>query len=123
MLAAWSNPAANDPVFEQCPRRKYGNVPVVLDGHTFPSKAEARRYSELKQRETAGDIRCLQLQPMFELTVNGYLVCRYVADFSYWQADERIVEDVKTVATRTPQYRIKVKLLRALTGIEVREVA
>lgn len=38
--------AANDPEFT--PRRKYGNVPVEIDGRKFPSKAQARRHQELR---------------------------------------------------------------------------
>lgn len=103
--------------------RKYRNQPVEIDGHVFASKAEARRYGELKLLEHAGEIEHIALQPKFDLTVNGHLVCRYIADFSYWMRGTRIIEDVKSKATKTPQYRIKVKLLRALAGIEVREVA
>lgn len=103
--------------------RKYRNQPVEIDGHRFASKAEARRYGELKLLERANQIAHLELQPRFPLHVREVLVCTYVADFAYMLQGRGIVEDVKSPATRTPQYRIKVKLLRALTGIEVREVA
>jgi len=105
------------------PATKFRNIPTEVDGIKFDSKAEARRYNELKLLERAGEIEHLGLQPKFDLTVNGHLVCRYIADFNYWLRGTRIVEDVKSKVTRTPQYRIKIKLLRALTGIEVREVA
>lgn len=104
-------------------RRKFQNIPCEVDGIKFDSRAEARRYNELKLLERAKEIDHLGLQPSFDLTVNGHLVCRYIADFSYFIRGERVIEDVKSKATKTPQYRIKVKLLRALTGIEVREVA
>lgn len=110
------------PRFAAASVRKFRNVPTTVDGIEFDSKAEARRYSELKILERAKEIRNLGLQPKFDLTVNGHLVCRYIADFSYWQGEERVIEDVKSKATKTPQYRIKVKLLRALTGIEVKEI-
>ncbi len=103
--------------------RKFRNVPCEVDGIKFDSKAEARRYNELKLFVRAGDLSNLELQPKFPLIVNGALVCTYVADFSYEQRGYRIIEDVKSTATKTPQYRIKIKLLKALTGIEVREVA
>lgn len=103
--------------------RKYRNKPVTIDGHKFASRAEARRYNELKLFQFAGQLTNLELQPKFPLVLNGQLVCTYIADFSYRQRGYRIVEDVKSKGTRTPQYRIKVKLLRALMGIEVREVA
>lgn len=104
-------------------RRKFRNIPVEVDGHKFPSKAEARRYGELKVLERANGIANLELQPRFPLIVQGSLVCTYIGDFSYELHGHRIIEDVKSPASKTPQYRIKVKLLKALTGIEVREVA
>jgi dsDNA-binding SOS-regulon protein len=62
---------------------KYGAVRTEVDGISFASKKEARRYSELKLLERAGEIADLQLQPRFPLTVNGVRVCTYVADFQY----------------------------------------
>ena len=109
------------PLFQR--PRKYRNKPCVVDGVRFASQAEARRYNELKFFLIAGELSKLELQPKFPLVVNGELVCTYIADFSYEQRGYRVVEDVKSKATKTPQYRIKVKLLRALTGIVVREVA
>lgn len=103
--------------------RKYRNQPIEVDGHKFASKAEARRYGELKLLERAGQIIDLRLQPKFPLEVNGELVCTYIGDFAYYLRGARIVEDVKSPASRTPAYRIKVKLLKALTGIVIREVA
>lgn len=102
---------------------KFQNIPCEVDGIKFDSRAEGRRYNELKLFVAGGEISNLELQPKFQLEVNGALVCTYVADFSYQQRGYRIVEDVKSKATKTRQYRIKVKLLKALTGIEVREVA
>lgn len=105
------------------PRRKFRNIPCEVDGIKFDSRAEARRYNELKLLVRACEISDLELQPKFPLVVNGELVCIYIADFSYTLRFHRIVEDVKSPASKTPQYRIKVKLLHALTGIAVREVA
>jgi hypothetical protein len=102
---------------------KYGNKPTMVDGIPFDSLAEARRYNELKLFVHAGDLSNLELQPKFPLVVNGELVCTYIADFSYEQRGYRVIEDVKSRASKTRAYRIKVKLLKALTGIIVREVA
>ena len=46
-------------------RAKYGNTKVKVDGITFDSKAEARRYGELKLLERAGEITSMELQPTF----------------------------------------------------------
>lgn len=104
-------------------RSKYGNRKTVVDGIEFDSAKEAARYSTLKLLERAGEIKGLQVQPVFPLDVNGVPVARYVADFSYVEKGRRVVEDVKSAATRRlPVYRLKVNLLKALTGIEVVEV-
>ena len=43
-------------------KRKYHNKKVTIDGITFDSKKEARRYQELKLLERAGEIQNLELQ-------------------------------------------------------------
>lgn len=104
-------------------RAKFRNVKTVVDGVTFDSKKEAKRYGELKALEGAGAISELRLQVAFPLYVNGSLVCEYVADFVYREKNVRVVEDVKSAFTRkNPVYRIKRKLMAALNGIDIREV-
>lgn len=94
-------------------RSKYNAVKVTIDGFTFDSKKEARRYSELKLLERAGEIANLELQPLFPCIVNGKKVCAYIADFAYLNNDGvRIVEDVK--GFKTSIYRLKKKLVEAL---------
>lgn len=105
---------------------KYGAVPTDVDGIRFASKAEARRYGELSLMEYAGEIHELELQPAYDLVVNGVKIGKYVADFRYVLADTGavVVEDVKGGnATKTPVYRLKAKLVRALYGVEISEVA
>ena len=99
-----------------------------MDGHTFASKREAERYAELRLLGKAGEIEALELQPKFLLYVIPYKppyrridVGVYIADFSYIEKDEMVVEDVKSPATRTPLYRLKKKMVEALYGIMVRE--
>lgn len=103
---------------------KYGNIATEIDGTTFASRKEARRYGELKLLEHAGEITGLKLHPAFPLDVNGKPVCRYEGDFEYrTKGGERVVEDVKSEATRKNRaYRIKNKLFAALLGFEIREV-
>lgn len=102
-------------------RRKYGNVPTEVDGRRFASRREAARYCELRLLERAGAIRHLECQVPYRLTVGGLLVCRYVADFRYTEADGReVVEDAK--GYRTPEYKLKAKLMKAVHGITVVEV-
>ena len=132
------------PAFKSSARSKFKAVRVVVDGQKFDSKAEARRYGELKALEKAGEIRGLALHPSLPLEVNGVLVAIYVADFTYYdlKAGKFVVEDVKgymrrkskakrprgdgTVLSSAPHVRvfeIKRKLLKALYGVEVKIVS
>ena len=105
--------------------RKYRNTPVEVDGHKFPSKAEARRYNELKLLERAGEICGLELQPKFTFEHGGVRIGSYKADFAYFLAHspQRIIEDVKSPASKTQAYGLRKKMMLAFHGIEVREVA
>lgn len=100
---------------------KFNAKPTHVDGIRFASKAESRRYSELKSLEGAGIISGLTLQPKFPLIVQGQKVCTYVGDFAYIEDAKFVVEDVK--GHPTPEYKIKRKLLLALTpGLDHREI-
>lgn len=124
---------------------KYNATKVTIDGHTFDSKHEANRYLELKLLVRAGQIRDLELQKEFVLIPNQYITqerygkngrrlkdkqilleqkCVYRADFVYVDCTTgmTIVEDTKSIATRTPEYIIKRKLMLAKYGIRIREV-
>jgi len=98
---------------------KYGAIKTVVDGITFASRKEAKRYTELKLLELAGEISRLELQPRYDITINGVKVCTYVADFRYFGKAKQIVEDCK--GFKTPLYRLKSKLVRALYNVEILE--
>ena len=101
---------------------KYNAKRTVLDGITFDSKAESERYAYLKLRERAGEIARLECQPEYKISVNGTHVCKYKADFRYFEigAQKQIVEDVKGVIT--PVYRLKKKLVEAIYHVKIVEV-
>lgn len=116
-------------------RRKYGNRKVEIDGVVFDSKREAQRYQELCLLERAGEITDLVCHPRYDFVVNGVRLGFYKADFRYLkQAPSRkgqrgtfvddvpVVEDVKSKPTKTTTYRLKRKLMKALYGIEIKEV-
>jgi hypothetical protein len=99
---------------------KYRNKRTVIDGVSFDSKAEANRWLNLKLLERAGEITRLERQVRFPLVVDGVKVCSYIADFSYFTKEKRVVEDVKSPATASlPVFKIKSKLVKALYGIDV----
>lgn len=85
---------------------KYGNRRTVVDGITFDSAAEARRYGELRLLERAGQVSGLRLQPEYLLPAG----VKYRGDFEYTEAGRLVCEDVKGVETQA--FRIKAKLFR-----------
>lgn len=99
-------------------KSKYNNVKVELDGKTFDSQKEAKRYIELRALQIAGEISHLHCQTPFELSV-----CKYICDFSYTKGGKLVVEDVKSFATRKlSTYRLKKKMMKAELGIEIIEI-
>ena len=108
---------------------KYNNQKKTVDGLTFDSILEARRYTVLKSRLEAGTISDLRLQPHYTI-MEGYKdlsgtyirPVQYIADFSYIINEDgrRIVEDAKGV--RTEAYAIKRKLVRDRFGVDVVEI-
>lgn len=108
-------------------KHKYRAQPQIVDGVRFASKAEARRYGELKMLEKAGEIKELELQPKFPLYAvrasNGEVikVADYYGDFRYRdRVGAVVVEDVKGYS-KEPYYRMKRRFVEAQYGIEIRE--
>jgi hypothetical protein len=109
-------------------RNKYGAQAIEIDGHRFDSKAEGRRYLQLKAMQKAGGIKDLELQveylliPAQKTAGRSERPVKYVADFRYKQGDHVIVEDTKSAPTKTKEYTIKRKLMLWIHGIAIREV-
>lgn len=119
---------------------KYRNRKTYSDGMVFDSRREACRYHELYLLQKAGRIKNLQRQVQYTLVPDqrepdrigkrggvykGRIIERkitYIADFSYFDCDsgQIIVEDAK--GYRTPEYRLKKKLMLWVHGIRVKEV-
>lgn len=100
---------------------KYRAKKTTVDGITFDSMGEARRYQELKLLERAGLIRDIFRQSLFVLMVDRVHICNYRADFVYHDnaTNLTVVEDFK--GFRTAEYRLKHKLMLAIYGIEILE--
>ena len=114
--------AAHGPHAPAPRRHKYGAKVETVDGVRFASRREARRYRQLKALADAGAVANLRLQVRYPIAVNGVTICTYVADFVYNEggpAGPEVVEDCK--GYRTPEYRLKKKLMRAVYGVEIRE--
>lgn len=103
-------------------KSKYGAVKT--DG--YASKKEARRAYELRLLQRAGKISELREQVPFvvipAIRIDGKLIereARYIADFVYVENGKTVVEDCK--GFRTPEYRLKKKLMLERYGIQIRE--
>lgn len=100
---------------------KYNARKTEVDGITFDSKKEAKRYCELKLMEKAGIISELILQPRYNIEIDGQYICFYKADFSYNDENTNlVVEDVKGM--KTPVYNLKKKLVKACHNIDIVEI-
>lgn len=114
---------------EALAQNKYHARKTTVDGITFDSQKEAMRYAELRLLEKAGEIYDLQRQVPFVIIpkmvdANGKKIpeTKYIADFTYIEKGKltRTVEDVKGV--KTPEYRLKKKLMLYRNGITITEV-
>jgi 1-aminocyclopropane-1-carboxylate deaminase/D-cysteine desulfhydrase-like pyridoxal-dependent ACC family enzyme len=120
---------------------KYKAQKCIVNGITFDSRKEARRWQELLLLSRAGVIQNLQRQVKYVLIPSQYetyerygkngnklqdgkrLVereCSYVADFVYTENGKLVVEDVKGV--RTKEYILKKKMMLYIHGIRIKEV-
>lgn len=105
---------------------KYHSKKITIDGETFDSRREAKRWGELKLLERSGEIQDLRRQVKFELIpsqkVNGKVAeraCTYVADFVYTENGNTVVEDSK--GFRTDTYKIKRKLMLYVHNVQIKE--
>lgn len=126
-------------------KNKYRASKAEVDGITFDSRKEARRYKELKLLESAGEIKDLKMQVRFNLIPEqreasdecykrgknkgqpkpGRIIereCAYIADFVYTRVSDgkTIVEDTKGM--RTKDYILKRKMMLYFHGIRITEV-
>lgn len=124
------------------PKSKYHSKKITVDGRTFDSKKEYKRYCELALLEKAGQIENLRCQVKFQL-LPSYIEtyprysektgkrlkdgkrtiekeCSYIADFVYTENGETVVEDTK--GFRTTEYVIKRKLMLWVHHIKIKEV-
>lgn len=82
---------------------KYFAKRTTIDGITFDSKTEAKRYGELKLLEKLGKINNIEIHPPYDLHIKEYWtgeyikIGRYSLDFRYWDVEKKsyILEDVK----------------------------
>lgn len=101
---------------------KYHNRKLKApDGQVFDSVKEFHRWGCLRLLERAGRITDLKRQVSFELIPkqDGERSCSYIADFTYYENGEYVVEDCK--GCKTDVYRLKKKLMLFVYGIRIKE--
>ena len=114
---------------------KYRAIKKKVDGIKFDSRLEAKRYSELKLLERAGEIANLEIKPVFKFSIDGRPVlirsdrykngrqAKYTADFAYFDTRKncRVVEDTKGHATA--EYKLRKAITEAMyPGVKIQEV-
>ena len=101
---------------------KYNAQKTVVNGITFASRLESRRYEQLLLLQKADEITGLILQPEFQI-LHGFVDAEtgekiksrfYVGDFQYIDniTNKIIVEDTKGM--ETPEFRLKWSLVKSL---------
>lgn len=98
---------------------KYKAKKIEIDGITFHSLAEGKRYRQLKMLMQMGHIKDLELQPEYTITIEGIKICKVILDFRYvlTATNKTIIEDVKGMDN--PLSSLKRKLVEALFKIKV----
>lgn len=98
-------------------KSKYLNIRTEIDGIKFASKAEAKRYQELKLMLNANNIKSFIMQTPW-LLPGGV---KYISDFLVFHNDGTIVvEDVKGV--KTDVYKLKKRLFEASYPFKITEI-
>lgn len=116
---------------------KYHNEPVTVDGVTFDSLGEHRRWCFLKLMEQAGEISNLRYHVKYTLFPKGTIDIRrfpdgreielkrydrehwYEADFVYVnKKGEEVVEDFK--GFETPEFKEKRVMFKSLYGKDIK---
>jgi Protein of unknown function (DUF1064) len=101
----------------------------TIDGVTFASAGEMKRYWFLKVMQSRGIITNLVIQPRFELIIEGRpckydtgRTIRYVADFKYniTTTGEDVIEDYKGFDEKLS--RLKRAVVEAIYKIKIRVV-
>ena len=98
-------------------RNKYNARKTWVDGFCFDSAKEAKYYQSLQLRGRAGLIDRFHRQVMFDLP--GGIV--YKCDFQVFNRDGS-VEYIDVKGKRTKEYIMKSKQVKALYGIDIKEV-
>lgn len=87
-----------------------------LYGHPHDSRKEAMWCLKLREEEKEGRIRNLSCEPVYDLRVNGIVVCTHLPDFDYEKSYGGIwkVEVLDAKGLLLPEWKLKYKLFQAI---------
>lgn len=116
-----ASPQTGQPAVSPSPpaagRRKYGNVPAIVEGIRFDSKREAQVYKDLVLQRVSGAIRGFARQVSFPLASTR----RIRLDFVVVEPDGRTrYLDAKGFATEA--WKVKRAEFEALMGVKIETV-
>ena len=103
---------------------KYHAKRCEFNGLKFDSKHERDRYIELvllEKSKAIQDLKCQVSFPLIPRSKYGREI-RYVADFTYYENGELVVEDAKSSITKANGvYKLKKRLLAEKYSLIIRE--
>jgi hypothetical protein len=97
--------------------QKYGSKKTICDNITFSSKAEAKRYQQLKLLKASGEVKYFLRQTPFHLPGGVKYLCDF---FVVWKNGDISVEDVKGFKTQI--YIMKKKQVEELYNVTIKEI-
>jgi len=106
---------------------KYHNKKCEYKGIRFQSKKEMQYYAKLELLQKTGQISELKRQvefvliETFKLEDKTYRKTSYYADFTYKDKEGKY-HVVDTKGFRTPEYKLKKKLMAWKYGVEIEEI-
>jgi protein associated with RNAse G/E len=90
-------------------------------GITYDSKKEMTYAKQLDLLQRGGEIISIERQVPYVFTINEVKICTYKLDFKVVYANGR-TEYIDVKGVKTDVYNIKKKLLKAMYGIDIKEV-
>lgn len=108
-------------------RNKFGVSPKeqrTWNGKVYDSKGEMkyRHFLEVLKKSADPDMLVLEIeeQVKYPITINNQLICSYILDFKVTYSDR--IEYVDFKGVKTPIYKLKKKMMKALYNIDIKEV-
>lgn len=101
---------------------KYNSQKTVVDGITFDSQKEAKKWQTLDAMQSMGRISKLRHHVTFDLVVNKVFIGQYVADFVYvGNTGQLVIDDTKGYkkGSAWQLFCWKAKLMKAIYGADV----